>query len=169
VSKFWSDVHTVQAELATLLCSSVNVYVLHLIPPKFSFFFELYVRRARVPIRVGIVQSIQSWDGLPRNLCSRLSRDRKQLNKRDTTPCSPSKVNRRFGGTSLPFAGQKKKPSKYCHLFSHGGFLGLFFRPWRWRRCTPSKRRFTFNGLHGIVSHKIVLFINTAVRTSNPK
>jgi hypothetical protein len=26
----------------------------------------------------------------------------------------------------------------------------------------------TFNGLHGVISQKIVLFITTAVRTSNP-
>jgi hypothetical protein len=28
--------------------------------------------------------------------------------------------------------------------------------------------RLTFNGLHGIISQKIVLFITTAVRTANP-
>jgi hypothetical protein len=27
----------------------------------------------------------------------------------------------------------------------------------------------TFNGLHGVISQKIVLFITTAVRTSNPE
>jgi hypothetical protein len=32
----------------------------------------------------------------------------------------------------------------------------------------PPKRRLTFNGLHGVISQKIVLFITTAVRTSNP-
>jgi hypothetical protein len=26
----------------------------------------------------------------------------------------------------------------------------------------------TFNGLHGVISQKIVIFINIAVRTSNP-
>jgi hypothetical protein len=30
------------------------------------------------------------------------------------------------------------------------------------------KRRLTFNGLQGVISQKIVLFINTVVRTSNP-
>jgi hypothetical protein len=30
------------------------------------------------------------------------------------------------------------------------------------------KRRLTFNGLHGVISQKIELFITTAVRTSNP-
>jgi hypothetical protein len=32
----------------------------------------------------------------------------------------------------------------------------------------PSKHQLTFNGLHGVISQKIVLFITTAVRTSNP-
>jgi hypothetical protein len=32
----------------------------------------------------------------------------------------------------------------------------------------PPKRRLTFNGLHGVISQKIELFITTAVRTSNP-
>jgi hypothetical protein len=30
------------------------------------------------------------------------------------------------------------------------------------------KRRLTFNGLHSVISQKIVLFMTTAVRTSNP-
>jgi hypothetical protein len=46
--------------------------------------------------------------------------------------------------------------------------LGLFFRPWRLRRYVPPKRRLTFNGLHDVISQKVVLFITTAVRTSNP-
>jgi hypothetical protein len=35
---------------------------------------------------------------------------------------------------------------------------------WRWH-ITP-KRRLTFNGLHGVISQKTVLFVTTAVRTS---
>jgi hypothetical protein len=31
----------------------------------------------------------------------------------------------------------------------------------------PLKRRLTFNGLHGVIYQKMVLFITTAVRTSN--
>jgi hypothetical protein len=45
--------------------------------------------------------------------------------------------------------------------------LNLFLRPWRWRRYVPPKRRLTLNGLHCVISQKIVLFITTAVRTSN--
>jgi hypothetical protein len=31
----------------------------------------------------------------------------------------------------------------------------------------PPKRRLIFNGLHDVISEKLVLFINTALRTSN--
>jgi hypothetical protein len=62
------------------------------------------------------------------------------------TPCSPLKVNRRFGGTYR------------LHLQS---------RRTRWKRYSP-KRRMTFNGLHGVISQKIVFFITTAERTSDP-
>jgi hypothetical protein len=36
------------------------------------------------------------------------------------------------------------------------------FRPWRWRRYVPPKRRLTFNGLHGViyVFENIVLFVS---------
>jgi hypothetical protein len=35
-------------------------------------------------------------------------------------------------------------------------------------RYVPLKPRLTFNVLHGVISQKTVLFITTAVRTSNP-
>jgi hypothetical protein len=51
----------------------------------------------------------------------------------------------------------------------HAGFLlGLFFRPWRWRRYVPLKLLLTPNGLHGLISQKMVLLVTSAVRTSNP-
>jgi hypothetical protein len=80
----------------------------------------------------------------------------------DIMPCSPLSVNGRFGGTySLRLQGRRNK-------LSHAGFLlRLFFRPWRWRRYVPPKRRLTPNGLHGVISQKMVLFITTAERTSN--
>jgi hypothetical protein len=31
------------------------------------------------------------------------------------------------------------------------------------------KRRLKHNGLHGVISQKMILFITTAVKTSNPK
>jgi hypothetical protein len=52
-------------------------------------------------------------------------------------------------------------------MLSDGSFLGLFLRP-EDRGDIDSKRRLTLNRLHGIISQKIVLFIITAVRTSNP-
>jgi hypothetical protein len=44
----------------------------------------------------------------------------------------------------------------------------LILRPWRWRWHIPPKSPLTFNGLHAVIFQKIVLFITTAVRTSNP-
>jgi hypothetical protein len=44
--------------------------------------------------------------------------------------------------------------------------LARLIRPWRWRRYVPPKRQLTFNGLHGVISQKIALFITAAVRTS---
>jgi hypothetical protein len=36
------------------------------------------------------------------------------------------------------------------------------------RRYVPPKRRLLHNGLHGVISQKMILFITTAVKTSNP-
>jgi hypothetical protein len=64
----------------------------------------------------------------------------------DITVCSPLSVNRRFG--------------VIYRLHLHGGFLlSLFLRPWRWRRYVTPKRRLTLNGLHGVISRKMVLFM----------
>jgi hypothetical protein len=49
-----------------------------------------------------------------------------------------------------------------------GFLLNLFLRPRRWVRYVLPKRRLTLNGLHGVVSQKMVLFITTAVKTSSP-
>jgi hypothetical protein len=35
----------------------------------------------------------------------------------------------------------------------------LNIQSWRWRRHVPPKRRFTFNGLYGVISQKIELFL----------
>jgi hypothetical protein len=77
-------------------------------------------------------------------------RRRKTDNKRmstifwDITPCSPLRVSRSFGGTcSLHLQGQKG-------------------------RYVPPKLWLTLNGLHDVISQKMVFFIITAVRTSNP-
>jgi hypothetical protein len=44
-----------------------------------------------------------------------------------------------------------------CHLLSRW-YLARLILPWRWRRYVPPKRWLTFNGLHGIISQKTVLF-----------
>jgi hypothetical protein len=54
--------------------------------------------------------------------------------------------NRRFGGT--------------CRLHLQGRRISQ-------ERNHEASRRLNFNGLHGVISQKTVLFITTAVRTSN--
>jgi hypothetical protein len=65
----------------------------------------------------------------------------------DIMPCSPLKVNRRFGGT--------------CRLHLQARRISKV-RNQRESRCQA------FSGLHDIIYQRIELFINTAVRTSNP-
>jgi hypothetical protein len=43
----------------------------------------------------------------------------------------------------------------------------LFFRPWRWRRCVPPKRRLTLNRLHGVISQEMLLFRNFLVEQTD--
>jgi hypothetical protein len=83
----------------------------------------------------------------------------------DRTPCSPLKVNRRFGGTyRLYLQGRRvSRARNQCEI----SWQAEKFR--RWRRYIPPKRRLTFNGLHGVISQKTVHFIITAMRTSNHK
>jgi hypothetical protein len=79
----------------------------------------------------------------------------------DITTCSPLWDNRRFGGTYRLYLQDR-------HLLSRWFLARLIFRPWKWRRYISPKRRLTLSGLHGVISKKNVLFITTAVRTSNP-
>jgi hypothetical protein len=65
----------------------------------------------------------------------------------DITPCSPLKVNGRFGGTG----------GSACHLLSRWFPTRLILRTWRWRRHVPPKGRLTFNGLHGVIFQEIEL------------
>jgi hypothetical protein len=83
--------------------------------------------------------------------------------------CSPWKVNRRFGG-KCPLHLQSQRMSQErnaCHLLSRWFLARFILLPWRWRQLVPPERRSTFNGLHDVIFQKIVLFIATAVRTSN--
>jgi hypothetical protein len=70
--------------------------------------------------------------------------------------CSTLKVNWTFGGTChLHFQIWGTSQAREQHD------VGI-------KRNLPSKHQLTFTGLHGIVSQKTELFINTAVRTSDP-
>jgi hypothetical protein len=76
------------------------------------------------------------------------------------TPCSTLKVNLRFGGTYR---------LQLATSFHAGFLLSLFFRPWSWRRHVPPKRLLTLNGLHGVMSQKIVFFnFNNCLRIIPP-
>jgi hypothetical protein len=44
------------------------------------------------------------------------------------------------------------KSSKLATWF----LLNLLLRPWRWRRYVPPKRRLKLNGLHGVISQKMM-------------
>jgi hypothetical protein len=83
----------------------------------------------------------------------------------DITPCSPLK------STDVTEVHIASIFGYAYHLLSRWFHAGLIFRPWRWRQCVPPKRRLTFNGLHRIIFQIfqwVVLFISTAVKTSNP-
>jgi hypothetical protein len=81
----------------------------------------------------------------------------------EITPYRPLKVNGRFGGTYY-FRLQWT-----CSPPASPWFLArLILWPYIQRRYVPPKRRFAFNGLRGVISQWIELFITTAVRTSNP-
>jgi hypothetical protein len=96
------------------------------------------------------------------------------------TPCSPLKMNRRFGGTyrlhlqvrRISRARNQRESSwqvtSACNLISLWFLARLIRRPRRWRRYDTSKRWLTFDGLHGVIFQKIVLFKTTDLRTSNP-
>jgi hypothetical protein len=89
----------------------------------------------------------------------------------DITPCSPLKVNRRFGGTyRLHLLGRIRR-ARYQQIlatcFHAGILLSLFFGP-EYGGDVPPKRGLTLDGLYGVVSQKTELFITTAVRHSNP-
>jgi hypothetical protein len=78
----------------------------------------------------------------------------------DITPCSPFQSQPTSRRNMPPPSSGSKKISRARNQ--------RIFRPWRWRRYVPQKRRLTLNGLHGVISQKMARFIITAVRTSNP-
>jgi hypothetical protein len=68
----------------------------------------------------------------------------------DLSRCDVLKINRRFGGTY--------RCRRACHLHSRWYLSRFILRPWRWRWHLSLKRPLTFNGLHGIISQKMVLY-----------
>jgi hypothetical protein len=58
-------------------------------------------------------------------------------------------------------------PARRLFCLPPAYLLKLFLRPWRWRRYVPTS--VATNRLHGVTSQKMILFITTAVKTSNPK
>jgi hypothetical protein len=78
----------------------------------------------------------------------------------NTTPCSPFKVSRRFGGTcrSLLQGRRINQARNQCES-KWKAESELIIRPWRWRPHIPSKRRLIFDGLQGVISQKIELFV----------
>jgi hypothetical protein len=66
---------------------------------------------------------------------------------------------------SPPSSGSKDKPSKQSLILACRWFPAwLTFRPWRWRRHVPPKHWFTFNGLHGVITQNIELFVFVYIR-----
>jgi hypothetical protein len=93
----------------------------------------------------------------------------------DITPCTPLKVNLRFGGECRLHLQVRRRSrtrngreSRRQAEFLPQFLSRLVLRSWRWTRHVPPKRRLNFNGLHDGISKKTELFITTAVRTSNP-
>jgi hypothetical protein len=76
----------------------------------------------------------------------------------DITPCSPSSLNRHFGGTyRLHLQGRINRFSKPASK-QVAGLLNLFLWPWRLKGYVPPRRRLELSGLHGVISQKTILF-----------
>jgi hypothetical protein len=66
-------------------------------------------------------------------------------------------------GINRPGNEAGRSPQTACHLISRWYLARLILRPWRFRWYVHPKRRLTLNGLHGVISQKIVLFEILAV------
>jgi hypothetical protein len=94
----------------------------------------------------------------------------------DMTPCSQLSVNRRFGGIyCLHLQGRRNKFSnkwtskqQASHLLTCWFLDKLISSTLKMEAICSSERLLTLNGLHGVISQKMILFITTAVKTSDP-
>jgi hypothetical protein len=85
----------------------------------------------------------------------------------DVTPCSPSSINRRVGGTyHFHFQGRRNKFSK--NQPGSRWQAELIFSTLKMEAICSPKRRLKLDGLNGVISQKMILFITTAVKTPNP-
>jgi hypothetical protein len=79
----------------------------------------------------------------------------------DIAPCSPMKINRRFGGTCR----LHRQGRRISQSVNHRALLATWFltwhilRPWKWRGHVSLKRRLTLTDYRA--------FVTTAMRTSN--
>jgi hypothetical protein len=73
-----------------------------------------------------------------------------------TTPCIPLKLNRRFGGHSLRLQVRMSR-ARYQR------------ESWWQAEYVPPKRQLNLNGLHGVISQKIVLFLIIKVGNTQQK
>jgi hypothetical protein len=92
----------------------------------------------------------------------------------DMTPCSPLSSNRRFRGTyRLHLQGRRNRFSKNQQaskqVASRRFLLNLLLRPWKWRRYVPPKRRLKLNGLHDVISQKMITLQWTMVFRTHTK
>jgi hypothetical protein len=87
----------------------------------------------------------------------------------DITPCSPLRVDLRFGGTyRLDLQGRRISRARARNQRESRLQARLILRRWRWRRYVPPKRRLTFNRLHGVISQKILPFSYSFVTVGRP-
>jgi hypothetical protein len=75
----------------------------------------------------------------------------------DITACSPLRVNRCFGGTYLlHLKGRKKYGEQETNVKAGGKQKHSFFFPEDGGNVAPKRQ--ILNGLHGVISQKMVLF-----------
>jgi hypothetical protein len=83
----------------------------------------------------------------------------------DITPCSLLIVYRRFGRTCRHhFQGRRTSKAETSLKAA-----AKDSKVWRWRRNIPPKCRFTYSGVHSVVSQKTWVYISTGLRTSRPR